>query len=657
MVMSQSGRQTPARVAYYGSTEPLPERREVRAGPLTAVLEGADLRYLSVDGEVVILRLYAAIRDRSWGTITPIFTRYNLDQSEQAFTLSFTAEHVSGGEQDVDFAWQGAIVGSEDGTIKCVMDGAARSDFWRNRIGWCVLHPMELAGRPVEIRSDGQWRSREFPSPIAPHQPFLDIEQMRHRTAIGGLVTVAFEGDLFETEDQRNWTDASYKTYSTPLRLPYPVQLRAGDRVRQSVTVTAEPKSRLVATTERSSTLSVRVGTDAQVPLPPIGLATAGHGRPLSERERELFRACRLGHLHHVVDLSASAWEERLRQVSEDAGAIGCPLGLEVLTAEDGHDFAALTTTIPSLPAPVARIAVFPRSAVTITDRVLAAAREARDEVGLNIPIGGGSRAYFTQLNRATPSPELLDFVAYGLNPQVHAFDNASMVETLAAQAVTVESARAITDGRPVVVGPVTLLPRINPDAVPTVGSPAAGSLPVTVDVRQPSLFAAGWTVGSVRHLAAAGVEALTYFETTGWRGLIERSDHDLRVPAFHSRPGMVFPVYHVLRDISELSGAYLLPVEVSDRLAIEALALISGHRFRLLVASLQEETATVELVLPPLSVVTWRSLNETTYDFAADDVEGFRQTGEPLPVFDGMVTVELRPFSVATVDGTLVVD
>ena len=657
MVMGRSGHQTPASVAHYGSTEPLSKRREVRAGPLTAVLEGADLRYLSLDGEVVILRLYAAIRDRSWGTIAPVFTRYDLELSERSFTLSFAAEHVRNGEQGVDFAWQGTIVGSEAGTIECVMDGEARSDFWRNRIGWCVLHPMELAGRPVEIRSDAQWSPREFPHLIAPHQPFLDIEQMRYRTASGGLVTIAFEGDLFETEDQRNWTDASYKTYSTPLRLPYPVRLRVGERVWQSVTVTGEPERGLVAAIDRSSALSVRVGTEPQGSLPPIGLATAGHGWPLSDRERELLRACRLGHLHLVVDLSASAWRERLRQAAEDADAIGCPLQLEVLNADDGQGLTELMTTVPALPTPVARIAVFPRSAVTTTDQVLAAARESRDAASLEVPIGGGSRAYFTQLNREPPSPALLDFVAYGLNPQVHAFDNASMTETLAAQAITVQSAQAITEGRPVVVGPITLLPRINPDAEPTVGTPATGSLPATVDVRQPSLFAAGWTVGSVRHLAAAGAEALTFFETTGWRGLIERSDHDLRVPSFDSRPGMVFPVYHALRDITELAGAYLLPVEVSDRLAIEALALVSAHRFRLLVVNFQEETAMVQLVLPPLSSVTWRSLDETTYDFAADDPEDFQQTAQPLPDSGGIVTVQLRPFSVATVDGTLVVD
>ncbi len=38
-------------------------------------------------------------------------------------------------------------------------------------------------------------------------------------------------------EDQRNWTDASYKTYSTPLALPFPVEIRAGETVEQTVTL------------------------------------------------------------------------------------------------------------------------------------------------------------------------------------------------------------------------------------------------------------------------------------------------------------------------------------------------------------------------------------------------------------------------------------
>ena len=39
-------------------------------------------------------------------------------------------------------------------------------------------------------------------------------------------------------EDQRNWTDASFKTYCTPLARPFPVPVQAGDRVDQRVALT-----------------------------------------------------------------------------------------------------------------------------------------------------------------------------------------------------------------------------------------------------------------------------------------------------------------------------------------------------------------------------------------------------------------------------------
>ena len=43
------------------------------------------------------------------------------------------------------------------------------------------------------------------------------------------------EGDTFEMEDQRNWTDASYKTYVRPLALPWPYTLAKGTVIEQAV--------------------------------------------------------------------------------------------------------------------------------------------------------------------------------------------------------------------------------------------------------------------------------------------------------------------------------------------------------------------------------------------------------------------------------------
>ena len=47
------------------------------------------------------------------------------------------------------------------------------------------------------------------------------------------------EGDSWETEDHRNWTDASFKTYSRPLALPYPYKVAArAEETRHTATLT-----------------------------------------------------------------------------------------------------------------------------------------------------------------------------------------------------------------------------------------------------------------------------------------------------------------------------------------------------------------------------------------------------------------------------------
>ena len=53
-------------------------------------------------------------------------------------------------------------------------------------------------------------------------------------------VSFEFEGALFEVEDQRNWSDASFKTYSAPLAPSFPHAAQAGEQIRQSVRITVE---------------------------------------------------------------------------------------------------------------------------------------------------------------------------------------------------------------------------------------------------------------------------------------------------------------------------------------------------------------------------------------------------------------------------------
>src|SRR5271165_7268089 len=82
---------------------------------------------------------------------------------------------------------------------------------------------------------DGRESDTRFPRVISPSQPVFDIRALSHEVASGLWATCRMEGDAFEMEDQRNWTDASYKTYVRPLALPWGYTLVNGSRHEQSV--------------------------------------------------------------------------------------------------------------------------------------------------------------------------------------------------------------------------------------------------------------------------------------------------------------------------------------------------------------------------------------------------------------------------------------
>lgn len=546
------------------------EPRLLRAGPVTAVLEEGALRDVRIGDTEVVRGVYAAVRDATWGTVAPVLSGSRVEAGEGTFSVRFVAEHREG---DIDFVWEATIEGSHDGTVRFVMDGVARGDFLRSRIGFCVLHPMELAGLPVEVTTpDGVVRGA-FPERISAHQPFCDIVALRHAAGAAVEVELAFEGDLFEMEDQRNWTDASYKTYCTPLHLPWPVAVHAGDRVRQAVVLRVRGEGRAQlrpAARAMRDAHRVQVGEQAVGPLPPLGLGAASDGRSLTPAEAQRLREVSPAHLRVELDLTNGRWGTRLEAAARDAEALDCALELEVRCGPQGEGLDELAGALGER---VTRVFCFDASTHATTEPIAAAARRLLDGVA----IGGGTRGHFAELNRADPPLGLLDVVGYSITPQVHAFDTRSIIETLPAQAVTVDDARALT-GLPVAVGPVTLLPRFN-------AAVAGPRPPPPPDPRQASGFGAAWTVGSIAALASARADALTYYETVGGRGLLDGDD--------------VFPVFGVFADLAPFAGGAVLPVDIDAPLAVTAVAVRDDSRLLVLVANLTDREQRVELVLP----------------------------------------------------------
>jgi hypothetical protein len=645
----------------YGSNTPLPKRRSLRAGPLTAELDNADIRYVKIGDVEIVRRLYFAVRDRNWGTVEPVFTKFEVDDRGNGFRVDIDAEHVDPAA-GVDFAWSGVIEGTPQGTIRYEMEGSPRAAFLRNRIGFCVLHPGELAGAPAWTDTpDGRVESF-FPELISPHQPFIDMESITHAAGENTTVEIRFEGDLFEMEDQRNWTDASFKTYSTPLRLPYPVEVVPGQEIRQAVTIEVFGEGSHIGSQAVTGSGALVVDLARSAPLPAIGFG-AGRKEAIGAEDLERLRALKPAHLHTEIDLGSSDWRDRLATASERATALGAMLDLSVVASRDAADWLALAEATRDLPVgnvfafpPLDEVVTFPRNDLATHPETIAAAREAFGSAGSTARIGGGTRAFFTELNRAVdflPVREL-EVVTFTLNPQVHAFDNLSIVECISAQTDVVRSARALVGELPLVVGPITLRQQWNPNATSAPPEPGPDALPPSVDPRQLSLFAAAWTVGSLHRLSNEGVNAVTYYELTGWKGLLEGREHLTRRELFPSDPGQLFPVYHIFRALAPFAGGESVWVSVPKPFEAEALAVIKNGRVRVLVANLTERAQQISLEGLGLVDTTVAILDETTYEAAAVDPDFIVSNMQPVTADEGALPLELKPYAIAVVDGVI---
>jgi hypothetical protein len=459
-----------------------------------------------------------------------------------------------------------------------------------------------------------------------------------------------FEGDLFEMEDQRNWTDNSFKTYCTPLALPWPKDARAGQEIRQAVTVSCmgAPAERSEANAAVAAGTRLTLGEPLGVGLPPIGLGMASHGKRLSERELDLLKALKLSHLRAELHLGDEGYVQQLDEAARVARTLNCSLELALFVTDAAEgELEVLAGRLPAGIA-IARVLVFHEREESTDGRWVRLARERLRAAAPDVPFAGGSNAYFTELNRSRPEIAAMDAITYTLNPQVHAFDELSLVETVQAQAETVLSARSFSDGKPVFVGPITLRPRYNANATEPEPEPAPGELPSAVDPRQMSLFGAIWTLGSVKYLAESAAAALTYYETSGWRGVIETSEGSPTGTPFPSRPGMVFPLYHVFADLAACRPGELVTCRSSDPLRAEGLAVRLPDGLRVLVANMTGHEQRVSIGALPPSRAALRVLDEGSAETALVEPERFRTSATPLERTGDEVTLTLAPHATA---------
>ncbi|MGH2869211.1 MAG: hypothetical protein ACRDNK_16825, partial [Solirubrobacteraceae bacterium] len=396
-------------------------------GGLTALLEGADLRYVRAGDEELVRRIFVTVRDAHWRTLEPRIEHVEVRRSHGEFDVQLQVRHVSG---DLDFRWSGLIRGRGDSELEYTMDGRIAHACAYNRIGFCVLHPLrESIGRHYGGVGDAGAFTGAISALVAPQRfvggRFVALCPPARSLWIdrpgGGRVSFEFEGDLFEMEDQRNWSDGSLKTYCTPLELGFPHQAAAEQRIHRELRVAVSgtrPKHRPA---RHPTSTEIVLGKVGDTRLPTLGVAWPAEVTSARGRVAELVRDLGLDHLRVEVDPGVPESITALNDAAGTSRTTGCPLELALYISADSRDLLAHMASRLTA-SPIARVLVFHRdgryveSTETTPPGLVTLARETLgSSLAPGTPVGGGTDMSFCELNRTRPDADGLDVVSYAL--------------------------------------------------------------------------------------------------------------------------------------------------------------------------------------------------------------------------------------------------
>jgi hypothetical protein len=626
-------------VRLYGTDETVEAPRVLRAGPLSAELEAGNLRHIRYHGREMIRAISFIVRDKNWGTYAPQISHFDFQENSNSFRVSYDAS-IEG-----EFRYSAVIIGDASGSLSFSGRGNAVSDFPTNRTGFVILHPIEgVAGAACTVEHvDGAVEETNFPWLINPVQPMKALRAITHELLPGLKVTCRMEGDIFEMEDQRNWTDASYKTYVRPLALPWPYTIAQGEVIDQKVTLTVSGSVRGVEFNEKRSTLTIGKPISGSS-LPPLGIGL--HPKDVEAVEPNVgpIKIAAPSHIICHYDPGSGHDYTDLKRMAALGEKIGSDLWLEfVLPSVENfeNDISEVGRAVADLGDPFSTVMVSPAPDLKCTlpgspwppcpplDACYQAARRAFP----GSRIGGGMFSFFTELNRKRPPLDLLDFVTFTTVAIFHAGDDHSAMEGLESLPYLAKTVRSFIADKPYHVGPSAIGLRMNPYGEAPMPNPANIRQAMNgMDPRQRGLFAAAWSVGFVARFAMGGASALTLGAGIGEFG-ITYAKTDYPQPWFDENGG-IYPVYHAVKGLAQLSGKPLIDVETSTPDELQPIAAKCADGIELWVANLTNQTKNVELTPEPTcnaSILSSLEFERAAKDIAAMDSLERKLTDEAL--------------------------
>jgi hypothetical protein len=556
--------------------------QNLQAGPLSLQYSDGSLWNIRLGEEEAIRRIYLVFQDINWTSRPFQILEENWNIAEDHFSAEL---QVRGSKDAENFEASLKIVGTPAGEIEYAFSGSTSADFMRNRLGLCLLHPIaSLAGKPCKLSLSGGTKIISiFPKDISASQPFKNLSGISHTLNNGETFEVKFKGEVFETEDHRNWSDASYKTYCTPIELPFPVTVSKGEQVEQEINISLSGKaSRIEKPIKRKITVSV---SEKEVSLPDLGLNIA---KDFSEVDHDEFSQLGINHLRLNLDLDDFSELDFSRAVGL-AKQLNLKLDLALKAATVG-DLTEFVEGSHELMSEVRNLLIFSKSHKVTPEEFIAAARE---QLRAEKSISAGTDLYFTEINRGTPVVPGIDQINFSLNPQVHSFDDRTLIQNLATQEVIALNAARIAVDKSISVGPITLRPRFNPNATQPDRDVSNDSLPASVDARQRTWFTEAWTAISIKYLTQSGaINSATYFESVGWKGIRESTLGSKDPKNFPSEVGEAFPVWNLFSSLKGFSKSRPSTSNLPE--VVDSLVIKNSTKTRLILANFSTEAQQV---------------------------------------------------------------
>jgi hypothetical protein len=399
---------------------------------------------------------------------------------------------------------------------------------------------------------DGEVVQSSFPELIDPWQPFKNFNSIIHE-AEGYRVECELIGDTFEMEDQRQWGDASFKTYNRPLAEPWPYVILSDESVHQSVSVNWK-------TCELQKSPSLPAIKECFFPEMALVL-DANDAETVRNNRTDLLKVhpqrllchidCELGDLETQISRFA-ALQSTFGQFIYDVELI-CKFDVNPREElKHINNIFVLNKFCPDsiLVCPSVDRQSTPPGSVWPECPPLEEIYSTASEVFSNSYLGGGMVSFFPELNRKRPPLDHIGFVSHGLCPIIHAADDVSVMQTLDTIPFIIQTARSFIKDRDYRIGPSTIAMRQNPYGSKTFANPLNQRICMTHDdPRHKARFGAAYLLGLAARLASSGVKVWTPCAVTGPRGL-NAANIDL------------------LTHLSKMSGAKVLRADFQNEIA-----------------------------------------------------------------------------------------